>query len=291
MLTDLVRIVRYVIAREDVVDVSAWTPEDDETLGARDKSWLRESAEADAAWWLFKRPRARGLPELGADLWAEVLASRIARLIQVPAANARFAVWGADPGVISGRVGAGLVHGNELLAARDPDYPTDKTAHVLGYDLDAVAAALDGYTGSEPDLTAFESFSGYLVFDAVIGNTDRHHENWAVLADSGALAPSYDHGASLGFNASPAQRRDPVEYARRATSRHFPDRIGLVDLARAALAKVPGKTADLWLSRVDALSMDDVRGTVAAVPDGWMSEEARTFVVRLVAANRGRLTR
>lgn len=90
--TDLVRIVRGVIAPEDVVDVSAWTPEDDETLGARDKTWLRESAGAGAGWWLFKRPRARGLPEFGADLWAEVLASRIARLIRVSAADARFAV-------------------------------------------------------------------------------------------------------------------------------------------------------------------------------------------------------
>lgn len=50
---------------------------------------------------------------------------------------------------------------------------------------------------------------GYLVFDALVGNTDRHHQNWGVLWDRRALsenptrftfqlAPTFDHGSSLG---------------------------------------------------------------------------------------------
>jgi len=42
------------------------------------------------------------------------------------------------------------------------------------------------------------------VLDAVIGNTDRHHENWGILLRRtkrrwmGMLAPTFDHASSLG---------------------------------------------------------------------------------------------
>jgi hypothetical protein len=29
------------------------------------------------------------------------------------------------------------------------------------------------------DMAGYEIFVGYLLFEALIGNTDRHHENWA----------------------------------------------------------------------------------------------------------------
>ena len=44
----------------------------------------------------------------------------------------------------------------------------------------------------------------YVVLDAQIGNTDRHHENWGVLVDLSeesvrlTVAPSFDHAYSLG---------------------------------------------------------------------------------------------
>src|SRR5690606_14933665 len=51
---------------------------------------------------------------------------------------------------------------------------------------------------------AKRQIGGYLVLDAVIGNTDRHHENWGILRKKtgtgyvGYLAPSFDHASSLG---------------------------------------------------------------------------------------------
>ena len=44
----------------------------------------------------------------------------------------------------------------------------------------------------------------YLLLDAVIGNVDRHHENWGILGKDvdgsvkGRLAPTFDHASSLG---------------------------------------------------------------------------------------------
>src|ERR1700744_5407356 len=51
-----------------------------------------------------------------------------------------------------------------------------------------------------------------LAFDALIGNTDRHAENWGLLrggpndpATKWTMAPSFDNGPSLGYEIPEAQ--------------------------------------------------------------------------------------
>ncbi|MEI6363728.1 MAG: HipA domain-containing protein [Actinomycetes bacterium] len=273
-----------------VVDTTVWRALVDEQMGARDKEWLAAPASEGGGSWLFKRPRSLGLPELGADLWAEYIACRVARGVSVPAAEVRLAVRGPHRGVISRQVGGDLAHGNELLAARNPTYQAGEKGRVPGYDLASIEAVLEPYEGSEPGLTAYESFAGYLAFDALIGNTDRHHENWAVLRDERRLAPTYDHGASLGFNVPILRRADAAAAAAKARSRHFSRVDSLVDLAFVALDRASQGVRDLWLARMAGLDEESVHVAVAEVPSDWMSESARTFVVDFVQANKRRLT-
>lgn len=44
-----------------------------------------------------------------------------------------------------------------------------------------------------------------LLFDALIGNTDRHQDNWGVLTRGSVsqMAPAFDNGTSLGYELSP----------------------------------------------------------------------------------------
>ena len=66
---------------------------------------------------------------------------------------------------------------------------------------------------------AVEWWAQTLAFDALIGNTDRHTENWGLLikarpgsAQSYTLAPAYDNGTSLGFQQADFSRlRNPDE--------------------------------------------------------------------------------
>ncbi len=48
----------------------------------------------------------------------------------------------------------------------------------------------------------FKEFLNHLVFDAIIGNTDRHQENWGIIQDSATnekkLAPAFDNTDCLG---------------------------------------------------------------------------------------------
>ena len=186
-----------------VVDISGWDAEEIEEMGARDKLWVRSHPQAAPPTHLWKAARGRAaLPEYGTDSCAERIAAEIAGLLRLEAAGIELAVRNHERGVISERIEGELRHGNELLSGLWPGYQTDRKGPVPGYDLASIRTVLAGYRGWHGELSAFDCFVGLLVFDALVGNTDRHHENWAAQQDSQRLAPSFDHGASLGFNAT-----------------------------------------------------------------------------------------
>lgn len=59
--------------------------------------------------------------------------------------------------------------------------------------------------------TASEVFLGYLMFDVLISNPERHNENWGcvvTLKGKKHLALSYDHGAGLVRNESDETRKN-----------------------------------------------------------------------------------
>lgn len=280
------------------VVTDTWEPagedQGDEYLGARIKKWLTDPS--DGTTWLWKETRAGGLPQPGADLWAEVVAAEVARLLDIPAARVRFATRGTVRGVISARIAEDLVHGNELLFRRNPTYDVQRRGAVAGYDLNRIREALEAYSGypGQALSCAFNAFVALLTFDAVIANTDRHHENWAIIESTRRLSPSYDHGASLGFNVPlvpdvELTKEKVLSVARKARSRHFPGKPALVDLARDALECIPVIEKEYILSRVGSLPLNDLARFVSAVPRDWMSEVAGTFVLGLVSENIRRL--
>ncbi len=275
-------------------------------MGSKAKVWLDGP---DGGLHLFKYVWHDGVGKVYGDDWAEKLAAELAGRLGVPAAEVDLARRGGEFGVICRRMNdptvKELVHGNELLADSAAGYdPELKREHPL-YTVDAVRACLAGadapagHAGLQ-DLDGFQVWSGYLLLDAWIANTDRRHENWGVLVDrrSGArrLAPSFDHGSSLGFNVPPTQMvdllRDPVSLERwcgRGRSKHFAGRPALVQVAHEALHRAGAQARRLWLSRLDGLDGDQWDGIIERVPGDRMSEDARIFVGRVLEVNRRRL--
>jgi hypothetical protein len=289
-------------------EVSPLFREGEEPMGTKRKFWWRDDAGQR---WLFKY----GREGTGED-WAEKIAAEVADALGVPHAFVDLAACGGHAGTLSRDftdAASALVHGNELLQRRFPFYPVDT---VYGASEHTVAAVLDALdrdqvtapsAGAEPSLVSgADWFIGYLMLDALLGNTDRHHENWAVLErDQGGtrhvqLAPSYDHASSLGRELSDAERtarldgkdrrRTVASYAgrtRAALYRTAEDRRPLspVEAFAEAAARLP-RAADLWLHRLDGTSAATLALIVGRVPADRMSDPARRFATALMEHNR-----
>lgn len=280
-------------------------------MGTKPKFWVRHPVLGQS---LFKAAR----PGTGED-WAEKVGAEIANLLGLPHATYELAVAERARGTISPSFvgdGATLVHGNELLVRFNPTYvefnPLDLRA---GYTVDQVLEALQAASVQvDPRLqlppsvdSAPALLTGYLLLDALIGNTDRHHENWAAIQPaedvSPFLSPTFDHASSLGRNESERRmglrldtrdRMATVEaYASKALSPFFD--IGGRRLSPEEAFQVAARfhtpAAGHWLSQLEAITPSDFADILARIPDDRMTSTARTFVERFLRHNRGRLVR
>jgi hypothetical protein len=282
-----------------------------EQMGSKEKLWCETRSNQKK--YLLKYAR----PNTGED-WAEKIASELAgkRGLRLPHAQIDLATHDGRAAVLAhdflGSEGR-LVHGNELLFERDPAYPLEEVRRVPQHTLDNVLKALtDVKCPAIADLppqvvSSAELYCGYLVLDALIGNTDRHHENWGIVIqrdETGArlqtLAPTYDHGSSLGRELLDEARRRKLEtkdklsdlatYADRARSAFYkqPDDakpLGTFDLVALA-AEIHGPAVRAWITRAqEAAASGSFRDIIEGVPTSRMSLTAKEFASRLLVHN------
>lgn len=276
----------------------------DEAMGSKDKAWflLPESNER----WLFKYARVNAEISTG-EHWAEKIAAEIADLLGLPHCLVELAKFDDRAGSLSRRFpelsqpGMELIHGNDVLPGFVFGYEREKrfgqSNHTLGNILTAVARAI-------PDegerFAALTTLGGYVVLDALILNTDRHHENWALLREnlpSGVvhhtIAPSFDHASSLGRELPPdkltAWQKEPWRpewYARRASGAIFVRENGKhgenpLRLAEVALRWRPQHVRP-WLQKLRGLNIAQLSDIVHRVPQAFMPEQSRRFCLSLL---------
>jgi len=273
-----------------------------EALGSKKKFWYR-SAENEPDW-LFKYPQA----DTGQH-WAEKIAAELADHVAVLHATVELAEFQGERGSTTesfARDGRELVHGNQLLSGKvlgyDPEVRFKQSSHTLGN----IFLALEGtFSNANALRRAKLRLADYLVLDALIGNTDRHHENWGLLRKrvgegwQEMMAPSFDHASSLGrelrdvgsgksrarllaedrvgayaekgrggvyWSEDEAQSPSPLELIRRASRQYS-------DFFAPALRKI------------DKLDPQMFKDIIARVPDDWMTQTAREFALALMYYN------
>jgi hypothetical protein len=296
-------------------DVSAWEHVRVEPRGATAKEWLREpdgSSTRPETDWLFKAVVQHENGSRQAGDFTEVLASRLAVLLGLPAAETRLAVLNGVDGVIVRNVkpsGFDMVTGRlamlDSLGVVTSDSRRDKSAS-LGHSLDNVLNTLHTYApppeaSSWDGCTGADTMTAYLILDALIGNTDRHEQNWSVLrnqdpAGQDRLSANYDLGASLGFQLTD-MRRDALlstpgglaGFAERGMARRFDGdrKTTLLELARRAskraTARGRARIRDL-VERIGATNFE------TELPElGGMSEVARNFAWAVLNTNGRRI--
>jgi hypothetical protein len=286
-----------------------------EPMGSKRKFWFYD--RQSSCWYLFKYSR-----QATGEHWSEKIACEIARLFGLPHAEVELArheeSWGAlVKDIRADRDRASLLHGNELLLELDANYPVQGTYRVSEHTVERVAQALSTHNVALPDSAALPRalppgvddalglFVGYLLLDAIIGNTDRHHENWAVVVsrdDFGSrvlrLAPTYDHASSLGrelIDKKRAARIDGVHergiegYAERARSAFYRTAADSVTMspreAFLAVGALRPAARDAWLSRCHELGAAAFQAPLARLDGSCVSEPAVAFARALIRYN------
>ncbi|MGH8093137.1 MAG: HipA domain-containing protein [Chthoniobacterales bacterium] len=242
-----------------------------------------------------------------ANIGRRKIAAEIAELIGIPHAAVELAEFDGRMGSLSRRFpelsqpAIELIHGNDLLPGFVLGYDRDKrfrqTNHTLVNILAAVSRAISDEKQRSSALTAL---AGYVVFDALILNTDRHHENWALLRDNrpsgGArysVAPSFDHASSLGRELLPdkldlwANEKWRAEwYANRAPGAIFlreDQKHGEnpLRLAEFALRLRPRRAAP-WLEKLRGLNIAQLSEIIQRIPQAHMADQSRRFCLSLL---------
>ena len=148
------------------------------------------------------------------QFWAEVIAYRVGLLVEVPVPPA-FPAFHSGEGVCGALIQWFYQEGREsyapagdFLQKANPSFDRERgTAHNLHHNM-IVMAEVSKRCSMETDCIGW--WVKAFFFDALIGNTDRHQDNWGFifkLDDNKQihcrLTPAFDNGTALGFELAP----------------------------------------------------------------------------------------
>ena len=269
-------------------------------MGSKKKFWY---IDPDKRFWLFKFPR----PGTG-EHWAEKIVAETAKLLDISHARVELARFqnkrGSTTESFTYRRPRALYHGNQLLASTVSDYNPDKVFGNSHHTFGNIWRTLERFC-CEMAFRAKGRFGEYMVLDALVGNTDRHHENWGLLRRPDVkrwnwiVAPSYDHASSLGRELSDT-RRDTLHahncvgsYSEKAHGAiYWPDidrrAPSPLELVRQACRR-NSRPFEQVLKKLERLDDAALRDIVNRIPNSWMTPSERTFAMTLMHYNLSQL--
>ena len=278
---------------------------DVESRGAKEKFWVRLGD--DERRWLLKFPR----PGTG-EHWAEKIAAEVGRLIEVNAAQVELALYEGRQATICksfAHPDGELIHGSEVLASAIRNYDADAVRGNTRHNIQNIIRAVRQIDSDDDRIrdTLLKDLASYALLDGLIGNTDRHHENWMVSVQSNngwrrvEIAPSFDHASSLGRELQDSRRMrilssgGVLNYLNRGRGGVYaghrrktaPSPLRLVQL----LCRWNSELRRDWFSRLNNVDDNEFRAVIDRVPSGFMSDAAKDFARQVLVASKMELLR
>lgn len=164
-----------------------------EGSGRSEKIWLMNPDTNQIGLFKFKKD------ETTSDHISECIAYELAKLIGIPCAKFELGIYKGREGSISYNIvdqkDMVLIEGIYCISLTYPAFDAETLMDVETeekYSIKMIKNVL------EP-LKLFNEFLPILIFDFLIGNTDRHQSNWALLKEGNNLriCPLYDNSSSL----------------------------------------------------------------------------------------------
>ena len=164
-----------------------------EGSGRSEKIWLQNPDTGQTGLFKFKK-------DVGTtDHVSECIAYEIAQLLGLPCAKFELGMYHGREGSMSYNIikksNQILVEGIYFITLIYPEYNPEQfidsvTKH--RYSIEMVKKAIEQFV-------SIEGFLKMLVFDYLIGNSDRHQNNWAILIEDDKMewSPLYDNSSSL----------------------------------------------------------------------------------------------
>ena len=164
-----------------------------EGSGRSEKIWLQNPDTGQTGLFKFKK-------DVGTtDHVSECIAYEIAQLLGLPCAKFELGMYHGREGSMSYNIikksNQMLVEGIYFITLIYPEYNPEQfidsvTKH--RYSIEMVKKAIEQFV-------SIEGFLKMLVFDYLIGNSDRHQNNWAILIEDDKMewSPLYDNSSSL----------------------------------------------------------------------------------------------
>ena len=157
------------------------------TGGTRAKRVLQAP---DGSEWYFKRsekkPAKGNNPEkyYRYEFWSEIIAYQLGTMLGLNVLRYDVGINGGEIGCISplmiDRDEEQLIEVGRYMTSLNPAFLPEDNSTRHEYTFQLLEKTIDEFSLSEYWVTFFET----LLFDAIIGNTDRHQENWAFLGKS-----------------------------------------------------------------------------------------------------------
>ncbi len=290
-----------------VLEVSDWTEFLPEARGRRPKLWVKDP---DGNVWLRKEPLSpppAGTPQHTArrtEPAMELLALELAKRTGIEASHARPATWSDGRGVVSRRFHDDDEEhhpGGELLgltteSGSSPDAKRRRNEGRASATIDRVRSTLSELEHAY-GVPLIAPLSRVLVFDAWIGNGDRHAGNWAVVTGprGARLAPMFDPAACLGVEMTDERVELVVSSADRI--KQYIEKCGsgfgggLSDGRTGIPMREAEKRLAEWPEWSDSLSelaprvravLSELPGIIQEIPDDWLSPTRKRFAERVL---------
>lgn len=283
----------------DVIDITGWQRDPKFPIfpqGARAKTAVFAPASPLLP---GLRPRQRylfkySLPRYPEEFWSEIVAQIVGKRIGVPVPTVFLARDGS-----TGYVGAliewfyndgaeRMVPGGDMFQRLIPGFDRKRGTQ---HNVRDILRIRDLYQDAGFKIAASDewrvNWARMLFFDALIGNGDRHQDNWALLVDARSirkgrfvrLAPAFDNGSSMGREITDERAeaftdQDIDRYVARGRhhvkwARSDAGRTGHVELVRRLA--VEWKAADTSLRRMADISIDPILSDISALSEASVS--------------------